>query len=257
MSDFAQAKRRILVVDDYPDIRDNIREYLEMKGYAVTTCPDIYRCQEEMKRGDVSLLILDIGLPGIDGLEYCRSLRAAGNAIPVLMLTARDTVDDRVEGLSAGADDYLVKPFALRELAARIEALERRACVMQTAPSATVSKPALQGAPATTSEAICLGDVLLDEGAMRVMRAGKVLRINPTGLKILSILMHASPRVVSRAALEERAWPEGAPASDSLRSNLYLLRQALEKGFPELPPVIETHPGFGWAFRPTTPTAPK
>lgn len=256
MSQTSPLEERILVVDDYPDIRDNIREYLEMKGYNVTACPDAYSCQEEMKRGKVSLLILDVGLPGMDGLEYCRSLRAAGNPVPVLMLTARDTVDDRVEGLSAGADDYLVKPFALRELAARIEALERRARLMRPAP-ATVATTAPQEAPATTSESICLGDVLLDEGAMRVMRAGKVLRINPTGLRILSILMHASPRVVSRAALEERAWPEGAPASDSLRSNLYLLRQALEKGFPELPPVIETHPGFGWAFRASTDATPK
>lgn len=221
--------QRILVVDDHQDIRENVRDYLEMRGYSVTSCADTVAGNYVLETAGADLVILDVGLPGTDGMTYCRQLRNARIDIPVLMLTARDTISDRVEGLTAGADDYLVKPFSLRELAARVEALLRRA-------------------NRGDAKRLTVGDVTIDLAAMSVERAGVFVRVAPIGLKILRILMQASPRVVGREELEAKVWSGEIPSSDSLRSNLYLLRQALEKAFPNLAPVIETHPGFGWAF---------
>ncbi|WP_295480654.1 response regulator transcription factor [Sutterella sp.] len=218
---------RILVVDDHPDIRANLRDYLELRGYSVRTCPDAETCAHALNNEGADLVVLDVGLPGVDGMAFCREMRRARDDTPVLMLTARDTVDDRVEGLSAGADDYLVKPFSLRELAARIEALLRRAH---------------KGDP----DRLVLGGLVLDLGAMTVERDGVPLKVNPTGFKILKVLMKASPRIVSREELENKIWGGDAPASDSLRSNFYLLRQAVDKPFGR--PMLHTHMGYGWSI---------
>ena len=168
--------------------------------------------------------MLDIGLPGTDGVTFLRRLREAGDETPVLMLTARDAVEDRVRGLSSGADDYLVKPFSLLELSARIEALLRRANRGRV-------------------HALRIGPLELDLAAGTVTRDGILLRVNPTGRRILRELMRASPGVVSREALENRIWGSDAPKSDSLRSNMHLLRNAVDRGFDA--PLIKTHPGFG------------
>lgn len=218
---------RILVVDDHPDIRANLRDYLELRGYSVRTCPDAQTCAHALNTEGADLVVLDVGLPGVDGMAFCREMRRSRDDTPVLMLTARDTVDDRVEGLSAGADDYLVKPFSLRELAARIEALLRRA-------------------HKGDSERLVLGGLVLDLGAMTVERDGVPLKVNPMGFKILKVLMKASPRIVSREELESRIWGGDAPASDSLRSNFYLLRQAVDKPFGRT--MLHTHMGYGWSI---------
>lgn len=225
--------QRILVVDDHPDIRENVRDYLEMRGWSVSTCGDASAAAHLLATEGADLVILDVGLPGMDGMAFCRELRRSRTETPVLMLTARDTIDDRVEGLSAGADDYLVKPFSLRELAARVETLFRR--VNRGDAGRLVSGGAASG-------------IVLDLSAMTVTRCGRPVRINPTGLKILRVLMQASPRVVGREELESKVWGAETPPSDSLRSNLYLLRQALEKPFADLAPVIVTHPGYGWSL---------
>ena len=117
---------KILVVDDNSDILANVAEYLEMKGWIVECSLTSADAWERVHRSDIDLMILDVGLPGMDGMTLCRRLRSEGKTLPILMLTARDAIDDRVDGLMAGADDYLVKPFALRELAARVETLLRR-----------------------------------------------------------------------------------------------------------------------------------
>ncbi|MDO5530766.1 response regulator transcription factor [Sutterella sp.] len=219
---------RLLVVDDNADIRENLRDYLELRGYAVSTAADALTAGHLLETEGADLVILDIGLPGVDGMTFCRELRRGRDQTPVLMLTARDTVDDRVEGLTAGADDYLVKPFALRELAARVEALLRRAHRGDT-------------------EKLVLGGLVLDLSAMSVTRDGEPVKVNPTGLRILRVLMEASPRIVSRAELENRIWGDEPPASDSLRSNLHLVRQAVDRPFGR--PMIQTHPGYGWSIR--------
>ena len=220
---------RILVVDDNADILANVSDYLSMRGWSVESCTTSATAWERLSECQIDLLVLDIGLPGMDGVSLCRRIRIDNKKLPILMLTARDTVDDRVEGLAAGADDYLVKPFSLRELAARIEALLRRAYGAEQA-------------------VVRVGALEMNCETMRVTCAGQTIELNPTCLKILKALMLASPNVVSRERLEAVVWSgSAAPASDSLRSHLYLLRQAIDKPFGT--ELIRTHPRLGWSIR--------
>lgn len=214
---------RILVVDDNSDIRENICEYLNLRGHQTIGASDAASAAQLIAEEDIALIVLDVGLPGEDGMSFCRRLRLAGSSILILMLTARDAVDDRVAGLESGADDYVIKPFSLLELNARVEALLRRA--------------GLSGMTAGASKKLQVGPLVLDPDALSVL--------NPTCFRILTVLMRASPRVVSREELESKVWSDGAPISDSLRSNLYLLRQALDKPFNV--PMLKTHPGAGWS----------
>lgn len=218
---------RVLVVEDSVDILSNVVEYLSTKGWSVEGTCSSADAWERLQAGGIDLLVLDIGLPGMDGLTLCRRIRLADAKLPILMLTARDSIDDRVDGLSAGADDYLVKPFSLRELAARLEALLRRAYGAENA-------------------VLRVADLALDCRTMRVTRAGRPIELNPTCLKILKTLMLASPGIVSRERLEAVVWSGMLPpASDSLRSNMYLLRQAVDKPFAAS--LIQTHPRLGWS----------
>lgn len=225
---------RILVVDDNSDIRENICEYLNLRGYQTIGASDAASAAQLIAEEDFALIVLDVGLPGEDGMSFCRRLRLSGSSILILMLTARDAVDDRVAGLESGADDYVIKPFSLLELNARVEALLRRA--------------GRSGETEGGSKKLQVGPLVLDPDALSVEREGKSLRLNPTCFRILTVLMRASPRVVSREELESKVWPDGAPMSDSLRSNLYLLRQALDKPFSA--PMLKTPPGAGWSVCP-------
>lgn len=220
---------RILVVDDNADILANVGEYLRLKGWECGTCRNGVEALERLSRESWDLLILDLGLPGLDGMTVCWQLRCRGSKMPILMLTARDTVDDRVEGLTAGADDYLVKPFSLRELAARVEALLRRSI-------------------GADSDLLVVGPLSMNLRTMKVTREGREIRLNPTGLTLLKELMRASPAVLPRERLEAAVWGGDAPASDSLRSNLYLLRQAIDKPFSAK--MLRTHPSLGWSIEP-------
>lgn len=198
---------RILVVDDNSDIRENICEYLNLRGHQTIGASEAASAAQLIAEEDIALIVLDVGLPGEDGMSFCRRLRLAGSSILILMLTARDAVDDRVE------------------------ALLRRA--------------GRSGMTAGASKKLQVGPLVLDPDALSVEREGKSLRLNPTCFRILTVLMRASPRVVSREELESKVWSDGAPISDSLRSNLYLLRQALDKPFNV--PMLKTHPGAGWS----------
>lgn len=218
---------RILVVDDNPDILANVRDFLSMKdGWTPETASTGLEALERIDRSTFDLVILDVGLPDTDGMTLTRRLRASGFTAPILMLTARDTIDDRVEGLTSGADDYLIKPFSLRELAARVEALLRRS-------------------GANPAGRLTAGPLSLDLKTLRVEREGRDIKLNPTCLQLLRELMQQSPGIVSRRRLEAVLWQGEPPASDSLRSNLYLLRQAVDKPFDH--PLIHTHPGLGWS----------
>lgn len=217
----------LLIVDDNIDILYNIRDYLVVKGFTVETAVNGADALERLKSRSYALCVLDIGLPMIDGLSICQSLRRDGNPIPILMLTARDSIDDRVRGLEVGADDYLIKPFALKELAARIEALLRR--------SYGNKKDVLQ-----------VGDLVFNLKTLQVTRGETTIRLNPTCLSILKELMSKSPAVVSRSRLETVVWNGSPPDSDSLRANLYLLRRAVDKPFDTA--LIKTHPGLGWSL---------
>ena len=220
---------KILVVDDNSDILANVAEYLEMKGWIVECSLTSADAWERVHRSDIDLMILDVGLPGMDGMTLCRRLRSEGKTLPILMLTARDAIDDRVDGLMAGADDYLVKPFALRELAARVETLLRRTL-------------------GATNSTLTVGPLTMNLRTLKVTRNQIPIKLNPTCLKILRSLMSRSPAIVSRAQLELEIWPNDQPMSDSLRSNLYLLRQAIDKPFENEGALLHTHQGFGWSI---------
>ena len=217
----------VLLVDDNTDILCNVRDYLEMNGMAVETAINGKEALERMSQRSYAVYVLDIGLPDVDGLTVCKTLRSNGDKTPILMLTARDSIDDRVKGLGVGADDYLIKPFSLRELNARVQALVRRAY-------------------GDSDMKLKVGDLTFDLSTTQVNRAGKPIKLNPTGLTILKELMLRSPAIVGRSRLEAQVWGGGAPDSDSLRANIYLLRQAIDKSFDKK--LIHTHPGLGWSI---------
>ena len=217
---------RILVIEDNRDILVNVLDYLQLKGYIVDCAQDGLSGLHLAVTGQYDLIVLDIMLPGVDGYQVCKRLREdAGRDTPIIMLTARDALDDRLRGLNAGADDYLIKPFALSELVARIEAILRRS----------------QG---SRKRLLQVGDLSLDVDTLQANRGGRALKLNPIGLKLLEILMRRSPAVVRRDTLEEALWGENLPDSDSLRSHIHQLRQVLDKPFAK--PLLHTIHSVGY-----------
>ncbi len=217
---------RILIVEDNPDIAENIADYLEPRGNILDFAMDGIGGLHLALTEDYDVIVLDIMLPGMDGLNFCRKLREeGGKQTPVLMLTARDTLSDKLEGFDAGADDYLVKPFALQELAARLGALVRRAYKL----------------PKTI---LYVADLEMDTGRMKVQRAGQAIELNHACLKILVMLMQAHPNVVTRKELEQALWEDNPPDSDVMRSHIYALRTAIDKPFKT--PLLQTIHGIGY-----------
>jgi DNA-binding response OmpR family regulator len=217
----------VLLIEDHRDIAEMLVEYLEPRGFAVDFAADGVTGLHLAVTNPYDVIVLDLMLPGLDGLSVCRKLREdARRDTPLLMLTARDTLQDKVSGLEAGADDYLVKPFEVRELEARLRTLLRR------------------HRGATARETCKVGDLTLDTGTLRVTRAGQVLTLTPIGLRLLTLLMRASPRVVSRQQLEREVWGDLLPDSDTLRSHLYTLRKAIDKPFDR--PLLHTVSGAGY-----------
>lgn len=217
---------RILVIEDNRDILANILDYLELKGFTLDCAQDGLSGMHLALTQPYDLIVLDIMLPGMDGYQLCQKLRQeANNNTPIIMLTARDALDDRLKGLHAGADDYLVKPFALSELVARIEAVLRR--------SSGANKRVLE-----------VADLRYNLETLEVSRAGQSLKLNPIGLKLLATLMQRSPAVVRREALEEALWGDDIPDSDSLRSHIHQLRQAIDKPFATT--LLHTVHGVGF-----------
>lgn len=204
----------ILLVEDNRGISEMVGEFLERRGYSLDYAADGVTGLHLAVSNSYDVVILDLMLPGIDGVEVCRKLRQeAKKSTPVLMLTARDTLEDKVSGLDAGADDYLVKPFEIKELEARIRSLIRR------------------DRRQVSQELLRVGDMQLDTATLRLTRAGKDLNVSPIGLKLLTILMRESPRVVSRRDIEREVWGDMLPDSDTLRSHLYNLRKVIDKPF--------------------------
>ncbi|WP_437883511.1 response regulator transcription factor [Pseudomonas sp. LRF_L74] len=217
---------RILIVEDNRDILANMADYLGIKGYTVDCAQDGLSGLHLAATEHYDLLVLDIMLPGIDGYTLCQRLREdARRDTPVIMLTARDQLDDRLQGFRSGADDYLVKPFALSELAARIEAVLRRS---------------LGGG----RRMLKVGELEYDLDTLEVSRGDRPLKLNPVGLKLLALLMQKSPHVVRREMLEEALWGDDCPDSDSLRSHVHQLRQVIDKPFTT--PLLHTVHGVGY-----------
>ena len=222
---------RILVIEDQPEILQNIADYFELKGYLVDCAYDGLGGLHLALTQPFELIILDLMLPGMDGITLCRRLRQDAQILtPIIMLTARDSVDDKLAGFQAGADDYLVKPFSLSELHARVEAVLRR--------SQSAMENRLQ-----------VGDLVYDMNNLEVTRQGKPLKLSPIGLKLLEKLMKRSPHVVRREVLEELLWGEDLPGSDSLRSHIHILRQAIDKPFT--PHLLHTVHGIGYCLKTT------
>ncbi len=204
----------ILLVEDNRGISEMVGEFLERRGYSVDYAADGVTGLHLAVSNSYDVIVLDLMLPGIDGIEVCRKLRQdAKKSTPVLMLTARDTIEDKVTGLDAGADDYLVKPFEVKELEARVRALIRR------------------DRRQVSQEVFRVGELVLDTATLRLTRNGKDLQVSPIGLKLLTILMRESPRVVSRRDIEREVWGDMLPDSDTLRSHLYNLRKVIDKPF--------------------------
>jgi DNA-binding response OmpR family regulator len=217
----------LLLIEDHQDIAEMVYAFFERRGFDLDYAADGITGLHLAVTNDYDAVILDVMLPGMDGIEVCRKLRDQGKkSTPVIMLTARDTLQDKVSGLDVGADDYLVKPFEIQELEARVRALIRRTRG-QVSP-----------------EVLRVGDLTLDTGTLRVQRGGRDLSVTPIGLKILTVLMRASPRVVSRREVEREVWGDILPDSDTLRSHLYNLRKTVDKPFDT--PLLHTIQSAGY-----------
>ena len=219
---------KILIIEDNQDIRYNLVDFLEAKGHQTDNTDDGLKALALLTLQQFDIIILDIMLPGMDGIGLCKELRTRGNETPILFLSARDSVQDRIEGLSNGADDYLVKPFSLAELELRIGAILRR-----------VRRPA--------SHILQVADIAMNLDELTVTRAGVPVRLNPMTFKILKILMLKSPSVVTREEMEHELWWDDRPDSDSLRTHIHNLRVAIDTPFDK--PLIRTISGFGWTLR--------
>ncbi|HMA47540.1 MAG TPA: response regulator transcription factor [Frankiaceae bacterium] len=223
---------RVLVVDDEPAVRESLERSLRFEGYEVTQARDGVEALEAVTQARPDLLVLDVVMPRMDGLETCRRLRARGDDLPVLMLTARDGLADRVSGLDVGADDYLVKPFALEELFARLRALARRA---------SLAKPGGEGV-------LAFADLRLDLGARQVRRGGRELSLTKTEFDLLELFLSHPRQVLTRSTIMERVWGyDFGPSSNSLEVFVSYLRRKLEAaGEPRL---LYTVRGVGYVLR--------
>jgi DNA-binding response OmpR family regulator len=217
---------RVLLIEDNRDIAANIAGYLGPLGHVLDFAVNGYGGLALLAEHDYDVVILDVSLPGVDGLELCRRIRGElRKATPVLMLTARDTVADKVAGFESGADDYLVKPFSLAELEARLKALSRRG-------------------RAGGEAVLRVGDLAFDTQTYELSFGGRVLALTKTGYRILALLMRRSPRVVERESLEAEIWGDDRPDSDALRTHIHALRQALDKAGAAA--MLKTVQGIGY-----------
>jgi len=221
---------KILVVDDERAVRDSLRRALELEGYEIELAENGREALDQLDSGaEPDALVLDVLMPGVDGLEVCRTLRRKGSRLPVLMLTARTQVEDRVEGLDAGADDYLTKPFALEELLARVRALLRRS-------------------GNGTGEKLRFADLELDPGTREVRRGGDPIELTRTEFSLLELFLMNPRQVLTRSVIFERVWGyDFGFASNSLDVYIgYLRRKTEAAGKPRL---IQTIRGVGYALR--------
>jgi two-component system, OmpR family, response regulator MprA len=204
---------RVLVVEDDGAVRRALERALPLHGFSVTSAPDGLTALAVLAAERPDVVVLDVGLPGPDGLTTAARLRADGDDVPILFLTARDAVADRVAGLDAGGDDYLVKPFALEELVARLRALLRRTRA--------------DSAPTTV---LRLGDVVLDVQAHRATRGGRDLALTPTEFRLLELLLVAPGRVRTRGAITDALWEDVEVGGNALDQHVTSLRRKLEAG---------------------------
>jgi len=216
---------RILLIEDQRDIAANIWDYLEHRGFVMDHAADGARGLRMALDGTYDVIVLDLGLPKLDGLELCRALREARRDAPVLMLTARDTLDDKLAGFAQGADDYMVKPFAMKELEARIRALYRRGRLQQ-------------------GEQLRVADLVLDPANLTVQRSGQRLALTRAGFVLLETLLRRAPNLVRHAELANSLWGEAGGDIATLHTHLSVLRAVIDRPFEQR--LLHTVHGFGY-----------
>lgn len=218
----------VLVVEDDVDLARNLVDFLQLQGYETDYAAEAGSAMHLLQAHHYDLVVLDLMLPGQDGLTLCRRIRGELHSrVPVVMLTAKDEVDTKVSAFDIGADDYVVKPAALREVEARIRALIRRAAGRET-----------------ENAVLEVGDLRLDMGAMRVERAGRTIALPPVPLKILALLMRRSPNVVHRHQIQREIWGDELGDNHALIVHMHTLRSAVDKPFGRQ--LVHTVRGFGY-----------
>ncbi|ADE10503.1 response regulator transcription factor [Sideroxydans lithotrophicus] len=219
---------RVLIIEDNRDLASNMFDFLEAKGHVVDAAGDGISGMHLALVNQYDAIVLDLMLPGMDGITLCRKLREEGGKdTPILMITARDSLEDKIAGLEAGADDYLVKPAELREVELRLRVLFRRG-----------------GDHTQKQKKMTVDDLSMDPFTCSVKRGNKSIDLPPIPYKILEILMARSPQVVNREDIEHVVWGEGRPDSDSLRAHVHLLRELIDKPFERK--LLRTMRGFGY-----------
>ncbi|MGW2018690.1 response regulator transcription factor [Streptomyces sp. NPDC001927] len=228
---------RILIVDDEPAVREALRRSLAFEGYGTQEAVDGVDALARMESYAPDLVVLDVQMPRMDGLTAARRIRASGSTVPILMLTARDTVGDRVTGLDAGADDYLVKPFELDELFARIRALLRRSSYASAAE-----------APADGGDVLSFGDLRMDLATREVTRAGRRVELTRTEFTLLEMFLAHPRQVLTREQILKAVWGfDFEPSSNSLDVYVMYLRRKTEAGGE--PRLVHTVRGVGYVLR--------
>jgi DNA-binding response OmpR family regulator len=223
--DSEPAKLRILLIEDQRAMAENIWEFLESREQVMDHAADGQSGLQLALDNTYDVIVLDIGLPRLDGIEVCKRYRAQGGSTPILMLTARDRIEDKLLGFEAGADDYLTKPFELRELAARIQVLHKR----QQRQSPVV---------------LCIADLALDVAARSATRQGQPLNLSPAGYRLLEALMRKSPHVMQYSELAQALWGDAEHDPARLHTHVSLLRAAVDRAYEQ--PLILTVHGFGY-----------
>ena len=216
----------MLLIEDDQDLAATVIQFLNIEGIRCDHAGNGLQGLTLSSQHRYDVILLDLNLPRLDGISLCQRLRQAGNDTPVLMLTARDQLADKLEGFSAGTDDFLVKPFELQELLVRVQALARRR-------SGQV-------------RLLHYADLSMDIDRRQVSRAGHTLKLSPTGWRLLETLLRHAPAVVSRQALEEAVWSDELPDSNSLKVHMFHLRKAVDGGFAVS--LLRTVPGHGFAL---------
>lgn len=218
----------ILIIEDNADLAKNIARFFEPLGYILDFSYNGKQGLSQATSQSYDVIILDLTLPGMDGLQVCEAIRQTSNQYtPIIMLTARDSLSDKLTGFQHGADDYLTKPFALEELHMRCQALAKRQQFH-------------------TTKVIELGELIIDKQRQCVTRAGQVLNLNAMSYRILLILAEAYPQVVTRSELIQKLWGDEPTESDAIRSHIYQLRQSVDKPFEQ--PIIKTLHGVGFTL---------
>lgn len=217
----------VLLIEDDIDLANTVVQYLELENIHCDHASNGVSGLQLMRQEHYDALLLDLNLPRLDGLSVCEQLRANGNDTPILMLTARDQLQDKIAGFGVGTDDYLVKPFALQELVVRLQALARRR--------------------SGQIRILRCGDLEMNLGTRKISRGGESIKLSPTGWKLLETLLRASPSVVPRRVLEESIWGDNPPDSNALKVHIHHLRKAMDAPFSSV--LIHTISGHGFVIK--------